>query len=193
MVDTTASAAPRGWAVTSVRATVEEDELLLRRARQGEVGAFEGLYRRHVARVYALCRRLAGEAVLAEDLTQETFVRAWQGLASFRGESAFSTWLHRVAVNVVLAHLRRSASRPAWVDLDEATGVETILQFRPGETLDLERAVARLPLRARTVLVLHDVEGYRHDEIATLAGMAVGTSKAQLHRARRLLREALSP
>ncbi len=174
---------------------VVAEELLVARARQGEVGAFEGLYRRHCRRVYALCRRLVGDPGVAEDLCQEAFVRAWQGLPSFRGSSAFSTWLHRLAVNVALGHLRarsRREGRGAFADADEVAE-SLAAPAAPGETLDLERAIDRLPERARTVLVLHDVEGYRHDEIAALAGMAVGTSKAHLNRARRLVREALSP
>jgi RNA polymerase sigma-70 factor, ECF subfamily len=174
---------------------VRGDELLVRRAQQGEVGAFEGLYRAHVGRVYALCRRMTADPALAEDLTQEAFVRAWEKLATFRGDSAFSTWLHRLAVNVVLGHFRAAERRGGGsatedgADLADARAVTD----HPGAALDLERAIARLPRRARTVFVLHDVEGYRHEEVAALADMAVGTSKAQLSRARRLLREVLSP
>ena len=144
-------------------------------------------------RVFALCRRLCGEGAAAEDLCQEAFVKAWTGLASFRGDSAFATWIHRVAVNTVLGHRR-------WSDSREDLKAEDIAAVQPfsakAETwspsgLDLERAIGRLPEKARAVFVLHDVEGYRHREIAELVGIAVGTSKAHLHRARRLLREAL--
>jgi len=140
-----------------------------------------------------VCRRMCGDQALAEDLTQEAFVRAWQKLSSFRGDSAFSTWLHRLAVNVVLGHQRASSRR----DVREAAAMSPYSERfqgeeRPGQVVDLERAISGLPERARTVFVLHDVEGYRHREIADLAGMAVGTSKAHLSRARRLLREALS-
>jgi RNA polymerase sigma-70 factor, ECF subfamily len=175
-------------------AAVPRDELLVRRARQGEVGAFEGLYRLHVGRVFALCRRMTGDAALAEDLTQEAFVRAWEKLPSFRGESAFSTWLHRLAVNVVLGHLRARRRRDGGAAISDPAELAESLgaASHPHTTLDLERAIERLPERARTVFVLHDVEGFRHDEIAARAGVAVGTSKAQLHRARRLLKEALS-
>lgn len=193
MVETTASERARRRAEAPAPAAVHRDDLLVRRARQGEVGAFEGLYRLHVGRVFALCRRMTGDPALAEDLTQEAFVRAWRSLASFRGESAFSTWLHRLAVNVVLGHLRGRGARPDGLGVEEPDELEATTPPHPGEAIDLERAIARLPLRARTVFVLHDVEGFRHDEIATLAGMAVGTSKAQLSRARRLLKEALSP
>jgi RNA polymerase sigma-70 factor (ECF subfamily) len=193
MVETTLRTTARGRADVPSPGTVREDELLVRRARQGEVGAFEGLYRLHVGRVFALCRRMTGEAGLAEDLTQEAFVRAWRNLASFRGESAFSTWLHRLTVNVVLGHLRGRGARQEGLEVEGWDELAPSAPQRPAEAVDLERAIARLPERARTVFVLHDVEGFRHEEIAALAGMAVGTSKAQLHRARRLLREALSP
>lgn len=193
MVEITASRGARDPVGVTAPGAVSRDELLVRRARQGEVGAFEGLYRLHVGRVFALCRRMTGDPALAEDLTQEAFVRAWRNLASFRGESAFSTWLHRLTVNVVLAHLRGRGGRREGLEVETWDEALPSTPSHPGEAVDLERAIARLPLRARTVFVLHDVEGFRHDEIATLAGMAVGTSKAQLFRARRLLREALSP
>ena len=194
MADSRSAKTPRLEAVRPGPA-VHRDELLVRRAQQGEIGAFEGLYRTHVGRVYALCRRMTADPALAEDLTQEAFVRAWERLATFRGESAFSTWLHRLTVNVVLAHFRAADRRDGRDGAEALDGLADALTIptQPGASLDLERAIARLPQRARTVFVLHDVEGYRHDEIAVLAGMAVGTSKAQLNRARRLLREALSP
>ena len=175
-------------------ASKADDRLLVKRAQRGDSRAFETLYRMHVGRVFGLCRRLCGDTHLAEDLCQETFVRAWSGLQSFRGKAAFGTWLHRVAVNTVLGHRRWSDSR---VDLgDEGLlPVESIAgaqaSGQPFGSLDLERAIVRLPRGARTVFVLHDVEGYRHREISKMTGMAEGTSKAHLHRARRLLREAL--
>lgn len=168
---------------------------LVSRAQAGDLAAFEELYRQHVRRVYALCLRLSGDSALAEELTQEAFVRAWKKLVQFRGESAFSTWLHPLAVNVALAERRSRRSRDAHTFLtDDAAAFE-----RPpaGDglegRLDIERALASLPAGARAVFVLHDVEGYRHDEIAGMTGVTVGTSKAQLHRARRLLRERLAP
>jgi len=175
----------------------------IRRARDGDVQAFERLYRAHLPRVYALTLRMTADPDRAEDLTQDAFVRAWGRLSSFRGDSAFGTWLHRLAVNVVLGDLR---SRGRWQEeaLDGALDGAPAGEARPappralrtgparaGETVDLERAVAALPPRARAVLVLHDIEGYRHREIAELLGVTEGTSKAQLSRARRLLREAL--
>ena len=168
---------------------------LVTRAAGGDVEAFEELYRRSVGRVFALCLRMCGDRSTAEELTQEAFVRAWQNLPSFRGDSAFSTWMHRLTVNVVLGH-RRSAGRRR--TRETAAGEDWfpdggVTREHPGDAVDLERAIAGLPERARTVFVLHDVEGYKHSEIARVAGMAVGTSKAQLNRARRLLRKALTP
>ncbi len=164
------------------------------RASRGDVAAFERLYRANVGRVHALCQRMTGDSSLAEELTQQAFVRAWQKLASFRGASAFSTWLHRLTVNVVLGHRRSSARREARVAVsgDEGFADPRGYEESPGNVVDLERAIASLPESARTVFVLHDVEGFRHREIAEATGIAEGTSKAQLHRARTLLRKALS-
>lgn len=166
---------------------------LVRRAREGDVAAFEGLYRRTKDRVYALCLRLSADPQRAEELTQDVYVRVWEKLDRFEGRSAFTTWLHRLAVNVVLGEKRSEAARRKRVvavedpvALERPSGMPS-----PGRGLDLERAIATLPDGARTIFVLHDVEGYKHDEIAEMNGIAVGTSKAQLHRARRLLRERL--
>jgi len=166
---------------------------VVRRAQAGDEAAFERLYRECAGRVYALCLRLTGSAADAEERTQDVFVRAWQRLGTFRGESAFSSWLHRLAVNVVLAERRASQRREQRVrPAEDPAALE-----RPGRPataglgIDLERAIAALPEGAREVFVLHDIEGYRHEEIAVLAGIAEGTSKAQLFRARRLLREML--
>lgn len=166
---------------------------LVERAARGDVRAFEDLYRTHVGRVFAVCLRMTGDVQLAEEMVQESFVRAWQKLATFRGASAFSTWLHRVAVNVVLAHLRGAGRR--WASeaapTDEAVPDRAAPTAHPGQVIDLERAIGSLPNGAREVFVLHDVEGFKHHEISDLMGIAVGTSKAQLHRARRILRKAL--
>jgi RNA polymerase sigma-70 factor (ECF subfamily) len=160
--------------------------------RDDEPRTFEALYRQHVGRVYALCLRLTGRADVAEEVTQDTFVHAWQRLDGFRGDSAFATWLHRLAVNSVFDRWRAQRS---WLrratpleDADDAT-----LSHAPpdAERLDLENAIRALPRGARTVFVLHDVEGWQHDEIAARCGIAVGTSKAHLHRARQLLKERL--
>jgi RNA polymerase sigma-70 factor (ECF subfamily) len=168
---------------------------LVTRAQRGEVAAFEELYRTHVGRVHSLCRRLVGDWHLAEELTQEVFVRAWRRLSSFRGDAAFGTWLHRIAVNRVIEERRARARREGREDeLDETLDYPAAIGAGgPERALDLERAIAALPPRARTVFVLHDVEGWAHGEIATAVGIAAGTSKAQLHRARRLLQGVVTP
>ncbi len=169
----------------------DDDDGLARRAACADVSAFEQLYRRHHRRVHGVIVRLVGQAgARAEDLTQEAFVRAWQALPAFRFESAVSTWLHRLAVNTALMELRARRSRP-WQEDDEDALDAVSTPDTAGRAVlgrDLERAVASLPPRARAVLVLHDVEGWKHEEIAGELGMAVGSSKAQLHRARGLLR-----
>jgi RNA polymerase sigma-70 factor, ECF subfamily len=170
-----------------------DDTSLVRRSVAGDVAAFEQLYRGHVGRVHGAILRLVGmDRARAEELTQDAFVRAWQKLSSFRHESAFSTWLYRLGVNTALMDLRGKHDEVAVEDdeLEFAAGGE--VPFCAGERGDLERAVSKLPPRARAVLVLHDVEGWKHEEIAGELGMAVGSSKAQLHRARGLLRRALS-
>jgi RNA polymerase sigma-70 factor (ECF subfamily) len=171
----------------------ERERALVRAAQGGDRSAFETLYRENVRRVYALSFRLTGNAQAAEELTQDVFVRAWQKLGSFRGESAFSSWLHPLTINAAYsegrARRRRESRITATDDLEPYD--KAPLPARPGDALDLERALAGLPEGARQVFVMHDVYGYKHDEIAALSGIATGTSKAQLHRARRLLREAL--
>ena len=166
---------------------------LVRQAQQGDHGAFEQLYRLHAGRVYALCLRLAGDAVEARRLTQDAFVRAWEQLAGFRGESEFSSWLHRLTVNVVLADRRAAGRRSSRVVTASDTPAFEGAGSAPwtAERLDIERAIGALPPGARAVFVLYEIEGYGHEEIAEMTGIATGTSKAQLHRARRLLREAL--
>jgi RNA polymerase sigma-70 factor (ECF subfamily) len=168
--------------------------LLVRRAQGGDRRAFEELYRLHVNRVYGLCLRMCGQRTLAEDLTQDAFVRAWEKLGSFRGDSAFFSWLYRLTFNVVLGDKRSQARRTAHVvehedlsDLPHTDGSHRT----PGLRVDLEAAIATLPPGARQVFILHDIEGYKHDEIAAMTGLATGTSKAHLHRARKLLREQL--
>lgn len=171
------------------------DHALARAAGLGDPKAFEALYRKHHRRVYAVVWRLAGgQAARADDLVQEAFIRAWQALPAFRFESAFSTWLHRLAVNTALMQIRSRAGAEDSETDDSALSVmpsQDTAGFRTRERLDLERAVATLPERARAVLVLHDIEGWKHEEIAIELGMAVGSSKAQLHRARKLLRQRL--
>jgi RNA polymerase sigma-70 factor (ECF subfamily) len=163
-------------------------------ARDGDVAAFEALYREHVGRVHALCVRMTGDPREAESLAQEAFVRAWERLDRFRGESSFATWLHHVTVNVVVSSRRAAIRR-----LRRVESVEDLERLDPPSTprrapeaaMDLERAIAGLPAGARMVFVLFDVEGFSHAEIARELGIAENTSKAQLHRARALLREVL--
>lgn len=166
---------------------------VVRRAREGDARAFEQLYRENVGRVYALCLRMTRDRSRAEELTQGAFVRAWEKLNSFRGDAAFSTWLHRLTVNLVLTDHRSRARRNDRVTLaDDTVLADTPAPAQaPRERMDLERAIAELPEGARHVFVLYEIEGYRHEEIAAMMGIASGTTKAQLHRARRLLREAL--
>jgi RNA polymerase sigma factor (sigma-70 family) len=173
-----------------------DERQLVRAAAAGDSLAFERLYSAHVSRIFGLCMRLCdGDRARAEQSTQDAFVRAWEKLGSFRGDSQFGTWLHRLTVNLVLGE-HRLLKR--WVSFEEAApdgAVPEVFsqhpQARIGDRMDLERALARLPRGARTVLWLFDVEGYAHEEIAQLTGIAVGTSKAQLHRARRLMKEML--
>lgn len=177
--------------VRSVNDVAASDDDVVRRAQQGDVSAFEILYRSHAAVVFALCRRMSGNDVDARELVQDVFVRAWERLGTFRGESALSTWLHRLAVNVVLGHRRSTSRHPADELADDVAG-------SPGsdhidERLDLDSALARLPTGARTVFVLHDIHGYSHEEIAQMTGIAPGTARAQLWRARRALLQALKP
>jgi RNA polymerase sigma-70 factor (ECF subfamily) len=167
---------------------------LVQDAQGGDLAAFERLYRDNERRVFAVCMRLSADPALAEELTQEVFIRAWRKLGSFRGQSAFSSWLYPLTVNVGLTERRSRRRRLARiVPTDDATTLEPPTPAPTPETgFDLEKAMAGLPPGARHVFVLHDVEGRTHDEIAALLGIAVGTSKAQLHRARKLLREALA-
>lgn len=178
--------------VPPVNAAEPPDADLARHAAAGSTAAFEQLYRRHVDRIHGTVLRLAGyDHGRAEELVQEAFVRAWQKLSSFRHESAFGTWLYRLAVNTALMALRSRRNDPlrdAGDELPEQAGGEG---FCPVQRDELTRAIGALPPRARAVLVLHDIEGWKHEEIATALQMAVGSSKAQLHRARGLLRRAL--
>jgi RNA polymerase sigma-70 factor (ECF subfamily) len=172
-------------------------DALVAKAAAGDRAAFEGLYRAHVGRVYALCVRMAGDRVAAEELTQDVFVRAWEKLGLFRGESAFSTWLHRLAVNVVLQDRRASWRRERRIlaapdeVLEQLPSPDDRAQARRPAEIDLDTALPKLPPGARAVFVLHDIEGYPHEEIAAMLGVTVGTTKTQLFRARRMLREAL--
>lgn len=162
-------------------------------AQAGDARAFEVLYRENVGRIHALCLRMCGDPARAAELTQDVFVHAWKKLGQFRGDAQFSTWLRRVAINFVLNALKSEKRRRARVDTtDDLEALGHGEHMPPIETrIELEQAVATLPPGARSVFVLHDVEGYRHKDIAGMLGVAEGTVKAQLHRARRLLRERL--
>jgi RNA polymerase sigma-70 factor, ECF subfamily len=162
-------------------------------SRGGSVEAFERLYRANAGRVFALCLRMTGDRTAAEERTQDTFVRAWEKLASFRGECAFSTWLHSLAVREILQDARSSGRRAArLVAVEDSERAPDPLAHRdPGTSMDLDQALRALPEGARQAFVLHDVYGYAHEEIARMTGSTAGTSKAQLHRARTLLKEAL--
>jgi RNA polymerase sigma-70 factor, ECF subfamily len=173
------------------------ERALVDRARLGDVAAFESIYRTHAGRVYALCLRMTADTGQARELVQDVFIRVWEKLSSYRGEAALSSWVHRIAVNVVLMTRRsdrRREQRVARSDDLDPSGATLEGDVDPPDVeqeIDLERAVAALPPGARRVFVLHDIEGYRHDEIAQMTGNAEGTLRAQLHRARRLLMEAL--
>jgi RNA polymerase sigma-70 factor (ECF subfamily) len=166
----------------------------IRRAQAGDIDAFELLYREHSPRIYALCLRLkAGDKSDATELLQDVFIKAWRRLDTFRGDSAFLSWLHRLAVNTMLENARSDQRRTARVlpmeDTSRLAGAARSSEIE--SKMDMESAIASLPKGARTAFVLHDIEGYQHQEIAEQLSVTIGTVKAQLHRARRLLRERL--
>jgi RNA polymerase sigma-70 factor (ECF subfamily) len=171
---------------------------LVERAVVGDERAFEAIHRSTAGRVYAICLRMAGDRARAVELTQDVFVRAWERLATFRGESAFESWLHRLAVNVVLESERSTRRRIARVEPQEdlaeveSTHMASHIDRHDDDRMDLEAAIAALPPATRRVFILHDIEGYRHEEISKMTGSAQGTLRAQLFRARRMLMEALS-
>jgi len=174
---------------------------LIEKAKLGDAHAFQALYDKHKRRVYSLCLRMTSSTAEAEDLTQEAFLQLYRKIGTFRGESAFSTWLHRLSVNVVLMHLRKK-SLPV-VSLEETTqpgeddtpkkdfGAEDMALAGSIDRLQLQKAVDDLPPGYRTIFVLHDVEGYEHNEIADIVGCSIGNSKSQLHKARMKLRDLL--
>ena len=172
---------PCGWRTM-------EDEDFIQRCREGDRQAQAELYRSTSEKIYRLMLRMTRNSDDAFDLTQQTYVQALQNFSRFEGRSPLSTWLHRIAVTQVLMEQRSASRRGRVLDLPTPSASGT----REGALIDLERAMTRLPERARAVFVLHDVEGYRHAEVADLLGVTVGTSKAQLHRARKLLREELN-
>ena len=164
---------------------------LVSRARGGDTRAFEALYREHVDRVYGLCLRMTGNVSEAEDCAQEAFIQAWNKLGRFRGDSAFGTWMHRIAVNAVLGRIRKSKREQDRIQVAAETMPSPASIGDSGELRDLSDAIDRLPEGARHVFVLNAVYGYSHEESSDMLGVAVGTTKAQLHRARRLLAQQL--
>jgi RNA polymerase sigma-70 factor (ECF subfamily) len=169
---------------------VDWEAALVQRACAGDSRAFERLYREHAGRVYGLCLRMTRDAQLAEDCTQDTFINAWRALPRFETRSSLSTWLHRIAVNVSLAKRRKSSPVEQAPEDDEGVATEWTLET-PVEVREIETAIGELPEGARDALVLHALYGYSHVEAAQMLGIAEGTCKAQLHRARKLLRDRL--
>nr|WP_084407366.1 RNA polymerase sigma factor [Aestuariibacter salexigens] len=162
---------------------------MVKAAQSGDKQAYHALYHAHVGQVYALCMRLTADRGLAEDATQEVFIQLWQKLDKFHGQSKFSTWLHSVTSNITISYLRKQRG---WLqrmfNIETSAAAESVAEQSVGD-IDLDAYVARLPERARVVFVLHAIEGYRHEEIAEMTNMAVGSSKAQFHRAKQLLKE----
>lgn len=183
--------------VAEVQGKPPTDFELTQKAAAGDIAAFEELYRRHFRRVYAISMRMTGNPQEAEDLTQETFTHLYNKVGSFRGESAFTTWLHRMTVNQVLMHFRRRKSRPEYLTDEGETpiqivkGTENQNRMPVVDRIMLENAISKLPPGYRSIFVLHDVEGYEHGEIGQMLGIAEGTSKSQLHKARLKLRELI--
>ena len=168
-----------------------DQRALIRQAQRADTRAFEALYRLHIDKVYGICLRMTGNVSEAEDCAQEAFIQAWNKMDKFRGDSAFSTWLHRIAVNTVLGRIRKSKREQDRIQAVTDTASPTVVTDDTGELRDLSDAVDRLPRGARNVFVLHAIYGYSHDEAGEMLGIAAGTSKAQLHRAKRLLAQQL--
>ncbi len=195
--DTQSTRGTRDVSVAEIEKTGPTDFELAQKSAAGDIASFEELYRRHFRRVYSLALRMTGSPEEAEDLTQDTFTHLYNKIGSFRGESAFTTWLHRMTVNQVLMHFRRRKSRPEFTAFSNEEG-ETPVQIVQGtenqdkmpvvDRIILENAISKLPPGYRNVFVLHDVEGHEHGEIAEMLGISEGTSKSQLHKARLKLR-----
>lgn len=183
--------------VAEVETKEPSDYELAQRSAGGDTGAFEVLYRKHYRRVYALCLRMMSNPVEAEDMTQDVFLQLFNKIGMFRGESAFTTWLHRMTVNQVLMHFRKKSTRSELLTDEGETPVQIVKGTEnPGmmpvvDRISLERALQQLPPGYRTVFVLHDIEGYEHYEISDMLGIAEGTSKSQLHKARLKLRQLI--
>ncbi len=177
--------------VTASTAALADEATWIRQAQRSDSRAFEALYRLHIDKVYGLCLRMTGNVAEAEDCAQEAFIQAWNKLDKFRGDSAFSTWLHRIAVNSVLGRMRKAKREQERILAVVDNAPAPVTSSDSGELRDLSEAIERLPEGARHVFVLNAVYGYSHDEAASMLGIATGTSKAQLHRARRLLAQQL--
>ncbi len=188
----TAVSSDYSQAMTTASTNAPADErALIEQAKRSDARAFETLYRLHIDKVYGICLRMTGNVSEAEDCAQEAFIQAWNKLQKFRGESAFSTWLHRIAVNTVLGRIRKSKREQDRIMAVTEDAPPPVEMGDTGEMRDLSEAVDRLPEGARNVFVLHAIYGYSHDEAGEMLGIATGTSKAQLHRARRLLAQQL--
>lgn len=170
---------------------VADEKVWIQKAQRADARAFESLYRLHVDKIYGLCLRMTGNVSEAEDCTQEAFIQAWNKIGKFRGDSAFATWLHRIAVNAVLGRIRKAKREQDRIKAVSEGQPVRVATGDTGELRDLSEAVDQLPERARHVFVLNAVYGYSHEEAAGMLGIAAGTSKAQLHRARRLLAQQL--
>ena len=180
----------QAMATANTDALVDE-RALIRQAQRSDARAFEALYKMHVDRVYGICLRMTGNVSEAEDCAQEAFIQAWNKMDKFRGDSAFSTWLHRIAVNSVLGRIRKAKREQDRLTAVGEIAPTTVTTGDSGDLRDLSEAVDRLPQGARNVFVLHAIYGYSHDEAGQMLGIAAGTSKAQLHRAKRLLAQQL--
>lgn len=182
---------------TEIERPQDNDVVLAQKSADGDTAAFEELYHRHFRRVYALCLRMTGDPTKAEDLTQDVFIQLFNKIGSFRGDSAFTTWLHRLTVNQVLMHFRKRGVKLEHTseEGDFTDVVDTPLQSTRRisiiDRLALEKAIGQLPPGYRTVFTLHDIEGYEHEEISDMLDISIGTSKSQLHKARMRLRELL--
>ena len=179
------------YMATASTAALADEAAWIRQAQRSDSRAFEALYRLHIDKVYGLCLRMTGNVAEAEDCAQEAFIQAWNKLDKFRGDSAFSTWLHRIAVNSVLGRMRKAKREQERILAVVDNAPAPVTSGDSGELRDLSEAIERLPEGARHVFVLNAVYGYSHDEAASMLGIAIGTSKAQLHRARRLLAQQL--
>ncbi|MBV6478826.1 MAG: ECF RNA polymerase sigma factor SigE [Ignavibacteria bacterium] len=170
----------------------DEDIKLVKSSLQGNGEAFKELFMKHVSKINFLCRKLSADPHTADDITQEVFIKAWEKLNTFKFESKFSTWLHSIAANQFLMHLRKENRISQKEESYKSGYTESQIKQETDSRIDLEKAISKIPENARAVLVLHDIEGYKHNEISEMMNIEIGTSKAHLHKARKILREELS-